>query len=100
MPDPLPTFAEFETRALNDGCDAALERSWAPGQVVDPHSHPFKADALVVAGEMWLAVDGQTQHLRAGDRFSLAPDQPHSERYGPQGATYWVARRHTAATAG
>lgn len=34
-----------------------------------------------------------TRHLHAGDTFMLARDVPHTERYGPDGATYWVARR-------
>ncbi len=70
-----------------------LERHWAPGQVVDTHSHPFDAEALVTAGEMWLVCQDGTQHLLAGDTFTLAGGTPHSERYGPEGATYWVARR-------
>jgi len=41
---------------------------------------------------MWLTVDGVTQHLQPGDRFDLPAGRPHAERYGPQGATYWVAR--------
>jgi len=34
----------------------------------------------------------RTQHLRAGDRFELDHGVPHAERYGDEGATYWVAR--------
>ena len=30
----------------------------------------------------------------AGDTFTLERDVPHSERYGAQGAAYWVARRN------
>ncbi len=43
---------------------------------------------------MWLTVDDQTQHLLPGDRFELEHGTPHSERYGSEGATYWVARRN------
>jgi quercetin dioxygenase-like cupin family protein len=43
---------------------------------------------------MWLTVGDQTQHLKAGDRFTLDRDVPHAERYGAQGATYWVARKN------
>jgi quercetin dioxygenase-like cupin family protein len=43
---------------------------------------------------MWQSVDGQTEHLQAGDEFALAPGVPHAERYGHAGATYWVARRN------
>lgn len=30
------------------------------------------------------------------DRFELATDVAHAERYGAEGATYWVARRNRA----
>ncbi len=91
---PLPTFDEFRTAMLAAGYDEVLERPWAAGQVVPHHTHPFEANALVVQGEMWLTVDGATERrLVAGDRFHLQPHQPHDERYGPEGATYWVARR-------
>jgi hypothetical protein len=86
----LPTFDEFQRDALARGCDEVLERHWQPGQVVPIHSHPFTADALVVKGEMWL----DDRRLVAGDTFHLEPGTPHAERYGPEGATYWVARRN------
>lgn len=97
MPD-LPTFAEFEAAERAAGADAVLERQWAPLTVLDTHTHPFAASALVVQGELWLAVDegGQTgveRHLRPGDRFAVAREVPHRERYGAEGATYWVARK-------
>ncbi len=87
------TYDAFRRRSLAAGADEVMERHWAPNQVVETHSHPFDADALVTAGEMWLIREDGTQHLRAGDTFHLPRGTPHSERYGPQGATYWVARR-------
>ncbi|MCW5612017.1 MAG: AraC family ligand binding domain-containing protein [Rubrivivax sp.] len=90
---PLPSFAEFEADARARGFDEVLERRWAPGTVLDTHTHPFAVDALVTEGELWLACAGATRHLRAGDRFTLARDEPHAERYGHAGAVYWVARR-------
>lgn len=91
--DELPTFAEFETRARAAGFDEVLERHWAPGTVVETHTHAFDADALVTQGELWLTCASRTQHLRAGDRFALQSDVPHDERYGSEGATFRVARR-------
>jgi quercetin dioxygenase-like cupin family protein len=88
----LPSFAEFEAAERARGCTEVIVRAWDPGQIVGEHSHPFEARALVVAGEMWLTVGDATQHLRPGGRFELARDTPHAERYGPEGATYWVAR--------
>jgi len=49
---------------------------------------------VVAGGEMWLTCESGTRHLTPGDTFSLAREVPHSEKYGSQGATVWVARRH------
>ena len=88
-----PDFPAFERAALADGFDEALVRTWAPLETVAEHGHDFAARALVVDGEMWLTQAGQTRHLVAGDTFVLSRNEPHSERYGASGATYWVARR-------
>ncbi|MFN0187059.1 MAG: cupin domain-containing protein [Aquabacterium sp.] len=86
-------FADFEAAARAAGFDQVLERPWAPDAVVQTHTHPFAVDAVVVQGEMWLTHDGATRHLGPGDRFTLGREVPHDERYGPQGAMLWVARR-------
>jgi quercetin dioxygenase-like cupin family protein len=87
------TFESFKTKQLEAGFDEVIERTWQPNTVLDTHTHPFAVDALVVQGEMWLTVNGQTQHLMPQDRFTLSRDVPHEERYGAEGATYWVARK-------
>jgi quercetin dioxygenase-like cupin family protein len=89
----VESFAQFEARLKAQGFAEVLERSWQPGQLVGTHSHPFDANAVVVQGEMWLTVGDATQHIPAGGTFELARDTPHSERYGSEGATYWVGRR-------
>lgn len=89
----MPTFTEFESNALAQGFDQVVERTWPPGQVVDTHTHPFDVQALVVQGQFTLTYEGKTLNLKAGQTFTLARGIPHEERYGPQGATYWVARR-------
>ena len=88
------TFEDFEIAARAAGCDEVLERRWAPDTEVDIHTHNFDAEAVVTQGEMWLTRDGVTQHLTIGDTFTLPREVPHSERYGSQGATFWVARRN------
>jgi quercetin dioxygenase-like cupin family protein len=89
-----PDFTQFKAQALQEGFDEVLEREWAPDTVLDTHTHPFSVKALVVRGEMWLTVAGHTQHLCTGAPFTLARDVPHAERYGSEGAAYWVARRN------
>ena len=90
--DTAQRFSEFEAAERARGCTEVISRSWEPNRVVQEHTHDFRARALVVAGEMWLTRGGETQHLKAGDRFDLPAGTPHSERYGPEGTTYWVAR--------
>ena len=90
----VPTdFQAFRDRQLARGFDEVLERTWSPSTVLEEHTHPFDADAVVVQGEMWLRVGTDERRLLPGDTFVLARDTPHAERYGPDGATYWVARR-------
>lgn len=87
-----PDFESFKVASLADGFDDVLVREWAPQQVVDLHTHPFAVSAQVVRGEVLLTVADTTRHLQAGDAFTLEKLVPHTERYGAQGATFWVAR--------
>lgn len=90
----FPSLPAFEAEARRRGYDEVLEREWPPGTVLGTHTHPFEAWAQVSRGEMWLTVDGETQHLVPGEQFRLDAHRPHAERYGAGGAAYWVARRH------
>lgn len=87
-------FDTFRTQSLAAGFDEVLERQWAPDTVLATHTHPFAVQAVVTQGELWLGCSGETRHLRPGDTFTLERDVPHDERYGPEGATYWVARKN------
>lgn len=87
---------QFTLQLAQDGYTETVTRSWEPNQLVDSHSHPFDAHALVLKGEFTLSWDGQTQTLRQGDTFSLAAGCEHVEHYGAQGATYLVGRRYAA----
>lgn len=87
------SFPEFQGARLTEGFSEVLERYWPPFTVLETHEHEFDAKALVVQGEMWLTVQGETHRLQAGSTFELEARLPHAERYGASGATYWVARR-------
>lgn len=90
----IPSFASFSDEQRAAGFPEVLERRWEPNTVIDTHTHPFAVQALVVQGEMWLTVGSDTKYLRPGDRFALDRGVEHAERYGADGATYWVGRRH------
>ena len=92
--EPTMSFEAFQQQALAEGFDEVLERSWEPHLVLDTHTHPFAVKARVTAGQMWLSTGSQKRYLTPGDEFTLARDQAHAEHYGPEGATYWVARKH------
>ena len=86
--------SEFENFARAAGCDELLERHWESNTTVASHSHPFDAHAVLFEGEMWLTCGDNSRHLLPGDTFTLERGQLHSERYGPSGAMYLVARRN------
>jgi quercetin dioxygenase-like cupin family protein len=83
----------FAAALRGQGFVEVVQVEWPPLTVLDTHRHPFAARALVVRGEMWLTAGERTQHLQAGGTFELDAAEPHSERYGDEGATYWVGRR-------
>ena len=90
----FPNFDSYRAEALAKGYDEVLERRWAPGKVTSTHSHPFAVAAVLVQGEMWLEQGPITVHLVPGTGFELKASVPHSERYGPEGAMLFAARRH------
>jgi quercetin dioxygenase-like cupin family protein len=87
------SFEEYEAVHRTQGFDEVLERRWPPFTVLETHEHEFHVKALLLDGEMWLTVNGETHHLHAGSTFELDAGLLHAERYGSNGATYWVARR-------
>ena len=84
----------FEKELALLGFDEILTRDWPPNHFVDTHTHLFEVRALMLKGELALSCNGKTVTYRAGEIFTLAPRLPHTEQYGPTGATYVVGRRH------
>ncbi len=89
-------FGDFTLDALARGFDDTVVRRQPANTATGPHAHAFDVDAVLADGEMWLTCRRRTLHLLPGDNFSLAAGTRHSERYGPDGATYWVARKKVA----
>lgn len=87
----------FVDRALADGYDEVVDRPWAAGLKLDTHQHPFALRVHVARGSVTLTVGGQSRDYGEGEGFELDAGVPHAEFYGPDGALFWVARRHPAA---
>lgn len=60
---------------------------------LDTHVHPFEAKALILTGQLTISVDDVERLYQPGEVFHLAANQPHAERYGPQGVSYLVGRK-------
>ncbi len=90
----IPDFDTYRAESLAKGYDEVLERRWAPNTATGVHSHPFEAAAVLVQGELWLEQGAIVVHLVPGSGFELKAGVQHAERYGPEGALFYVARRH------
>ena len=84
---------EFTAQAMDDGFDEVIQKEWAPNLVLEKHDHPFDARVQVVAGQVKLELANGSQTYELGDGFFILRGTEHSEQYGPQGATFWVARK-------
>jgi quercetin dioxygenase-like cupin family protein len=85
--------AEFSKALKREGFLTVIEVEREPNGGLGRHGHPFQSKALILEGELSLVV-GETETLyRAGDVFELSHDQPHAERYGPEGVKYLVGRK-------
>lgn len=85
---------DFTAHAMDEGFDEITTREWAPGLQLDSHTHPFDLHVYVARGSLVLTVGDSRRDFRAGEDFRLARNTPHAEHYGPEGATFWVARAH------
>ena len=83
---------DFTAQAMDEGFDEIITREWAPDLQLDCHTHPFDLRVHVARGSLVLTVGDTSRPYTAGDGFRLARNTPHAEHYGPQGATFWVAR--------
>lgn len=87
------TADQFAQTLLQEGFEPAITLTREPGGMLDDHTHPFEAKALILAGEIGITVAGAEQVYRAGDVFHLPAATLHSEWYGPTGVRYLVGRK-------
>jgi quercetin dioxygenase-like cupin family protein len=84
---------EFTAQAMEDEFDEIIQRDWAPNLVIQKHSHAFDARVQVSKGQVSLELESGTQTFEAGQSFYIPRGTEHAEHYGPDGATFWVARK-------
>jgi quercetin dioxygenase-like cupin family protein len=88
----METFEQFNAITMAEGFDEVLTREWEANHETAVHEHPFEAFGRIVRGEFWLTIDGKSTLLKQGDTFRVARHKPHQEKYGPDGASLWIAR--------
>lgn len=84
---------QFTAQLRQEGYTEFVEVEREPNGMLDTHSHPFDAKALILAGEIRLHVGGQESLYRSGEVFVLGNGTEHVEYYGPQGVRYLVGRK-------
>jgi len=88
----------FEAELKDQGFETVERKEGAPGFSTQPHAHPFDVRGLILSGEFILTTDGTPRSYRIGDTFALEAGCMHAERFGPEGSTYIVGRKHRAAS--
>ncbi len=83
----------FREQVKRDGYGEPELIEWDAGTVNDTHTHDFAATIYVLSGEITVATDEEDRTCRAGDTGSLGTGVPHTERIGPDGVTFLVARK-------
>jgi quercetin dioxygenase-like cupin family protein len=86
---------EIESKWESEGYAVDVERkTFPPHLFTSPHSHPFDARVLILAGEFTLTAQGQARTFYPGEHFEVAAGCLHSEQHGPEGTTFLIARKH------
>jgi quercetin dioxygenase-like cupin family protein len=85
---------EFEARLKDDGYTEIEAKSLPPRPANAEHGHSFAVRGLVLAGTFTVTQRNITQTYHAGEIFSVAADEDHSEEVGPEGAEVVVGRKY------
>ena len=85
---------QFEARLKEDGYTEIEAKSLQPRPANDHHGHPFAVRGLVLAGVFTVSQNNIAKTYRAGEIFSVAADNEHSEEVGPEGAEIVAGRKY------
>jgi mannose-6-phosphate isomerase-like protein (cupin superfamily) len=85
--------AEFIAYAKTEGYDTPEPRIHPPGKFFDTHAH--ERDLIVLIQEGTFAVDygDRKDEFGPGDMCYVAPGVDHTDKAGPDGATFLLAWR-------
>ncbi len=64
-----------------------------PDAYYPDHSHATETAHIVLAGELALTINGETQHFGEGQRCDVPAGAVHSARMGPKGCRYLIGEK-------
>jgi len=85
---------QFEARLKEDGYSEIEAKSLQARPANDHHGHPFAVRGLVLAGAFTVSQNNISKTYHAGEIFSVAAGDEHSEEVGPDGAEVVVGRKY------
>jgi quercetin dioxygenase-like cupin family protein len=85
---------QFEASLKEDGYTEIEVKALHPRPANDEHGHPFMVRGLVLSGTFTVRQSDITKTYQAGEVFSVAAGQDHSEEVGPEGAEVIVGRKY------
>jgi len=59
-----------------------------PGTFYDWHTHPFDEVRWVIEGEITIGTEGETFHLKPGDKLRVPAGTRHWAKVGKEGVSY------------
>lgn len=84
---------QFLNMVRAEGFNEVVRVAREPGAMLESHTHPFEAKALILDGEIRISSATGDRTYRAGEIFHLHAHEPHAEFYGPDGVQYLVGRK-------
>lgn len=87
------TSEEFAQTLAREGFEHPVTVTRDAGGMLDDHTHPFEAKALILSGEIRIVTARAERVYGMGEVFHLQAQEPHSEFYGPAGVSYLVGRK-------
>lgn len=89
----MDSMAAFAQTLAGEGFEPPVTVTREAGGMLDDHTHPFEAKALILSGEIRIVAGASERTYSVGEVFHLQAHEPHSEFYGPTGVRYLVGRK-------
>lgn len=89
---------EFRAHATADGFRKPETRTQPPNRFFPTHAHDDDLIVLVTAGALTVDYGDRQDVFGPGDMCQVAPGVEHTDKAGPDGASYILAWRTPAAT--